>query len=215
MRAVLIGVTGLVGNYLLEELLSDPYFDSVRVLVRRPYDLSHPKLEKMLVDFNDGDSILVALNDCDVAFCTIGTTQAKVKGDRAAYRKVDYDIPVNIARYCKMTGCEKFVLVSAVGANAGSRNFYLQLKGEVEEAVKAVGLTSVHIMRPSMLLGDRKEKRTGEKIAKAVMKLFSFLVPARYKAIHGRDVAKAMVRATKDTGSGFYIYEYKNMSQVQ
>lgn len=214
MRAVLIGVTGLIGNYLLEELLADDHFDHVRVLVRRPYALTHPKLEKVLVDFNDGDSILVALNDCEVAFCTVGTTQAKVKGDKTAYRKVDYDIPVNLARFCKMTGCEKFILVSAVGANEKSGNFYLQLKGEVETAVKAQGLTSVHIMRPSMLLGDRKENRTGEKIAKAIMQTFSFLVPSKYKAIHGRDVAKAMVRAAKYEKNGYFIYEYKNMKQL-
>lgn len=211
MRAVLIGVTGMVGNYLLEELLADPWFDSVRVLVRRPYEPTHPKLEKMLVDFNDKDSVLVALNDCDVAFCTIGTTQKKVKGDKAAYRKVDYDIPVNLARFCNMTGCKKFILVSAVGANAKSSNFYLKLKGEVEEAVKTQGLQSVHIMRPSFLLGERKENRTGEKIAKAVMLTFSFLVPSKYKAIHGRDVAKAMVKAAKDSRVGNYIYEYREM----
>lgn len=214
MRAVLIGVTGLVGNYLLEELLADPAYNRVRVLVRRPYAFTHPKLEKMLVDFADGDSILVALNDCDVAFCAVGTTQAKVKGDKAAYRNVDYAIPVNTARFCKMTGCEKFVLVSAVGARADSRNFYLQLKGETEEAIRALGLTSVHIMRPSVLLGDRKEKRTGESIAKAVMKLFSFLVPSKYKAIHGRDVAKAMVKAANRTETGFFIYEYRDMRRM-
>lgn len=214
MRAVLIGVTGLIGNYLLEELLADDHFDQVRVLVRRPFEFTDPKLEKVLVDFNDGDSVLVALNDCDAAFCTIGTTQAKVKGDKAAYRKVDYDIPVNLARFCKMTGCEKFILVSAVGANAKSSNFYLRLKGEVEDAIKTQGLNTVHIMRPSMLLGDRKEKRTGEQIAKAVMKTFSFLVPSKYKAIHGRDVAKAMVSAAKDKRSGCFIYEYAALKNV-
>ncbi|MCX6316132.1 MAG: NAD(P)H-binding protein [Bacteroidetes bacterium] len=211
MRAVLIGATGLVGNYLLEALLADDYFDQVRILVRRPFAQTHPKLENVLVDFNDGDSILVALNNCDVAFCAIGTTQQKVKGDKAAYRKVDYDIPVNLARFCKMTGCEKLVLVSAVGANAKSGNFYLKLKGEVEEAVIKEGLKSIHIMRPSVLLGERTENRTGERIAKALIKTFSFLVPSRYKAIHGRDVANAMIRAAKKGTPGVTIYEYKEM----
>lgn len=211
MRAVLIGVTGMIGNYLLEELLADDYFDQIRVLVRRPYEKVHPKLEKMLVDFSDGDSVLVALNECDIAFCTIGTTQQKVKGDKAAYRKVDYDIPVNLARFCKMTGCGKFILVSAVGANAKSNNFYLRLKGEVEDAVRDTKLSSVHIMRPSVLLGERKERRTGERIAQAVMKIFSFLIPSKYKPIHGRDVAKAMIRAAKSATPGCTIYEYKEM----
>jgi len=213
MTATLIGATGLIGNYLLEEMLQDDYYDTVRILIRRPVlrqaqELTHPKLEKKLVDFSKSDSLLVALSNSDVVFCAIGTTQKKVKGDKAAYRKVDYDIPVNAARFCKMTGCEKFILVSSVGANSKSNNFYLKLKGEVEDAVKAIGLKTVHIMRPSVLLGDRKEFRMGEKISKGLMSVFSFLIPSKYKPIHGRDVAKAMVAAVKKNEEGFFVYEY-------
>ena len=167
MTATLIGATGLIGNYLLEELLNDDYFDTVRILIRRPVDSTHPKLEKKLVDFTDTESFRLSLEGSDVVFCAVGTTQKKVKGDKAAYRKVDYDIPVNAARFCKMNGCGKFILVSSVGANSNSSNFYLKLKGEVEDAVKAAGLRSVHIMRPSMLLGYRKEFRSGEKIGQS------------------------------------------------
>lgn len=208
MTAILIGSTGLIGGYLLEELLNDSFFDSVRILIRRPLDISHPKLEKKLVDFNDADSLLIAISNSDVVFCSVGTTQRKVKGDKEAYRKVDFDIPVNVARFCKMTGCEKFILVSSVGANSNSNNFYLKLKGEVEEAVKAVGLKSVHIIRPSMLLGDRKEFRAGEKIGKVLMKIFSFLLPSKYKSVHGKDVAKAMIAAAKRGEEGMFVYEY-------
>lgn len=211
MTAALIGATGLIGNYLLEELLKDDYFDKVRILIRRPMDISHPKLEKHIVDFNDGDSVLIALNDCNVLFCSIGTTQQKVKGDKAAYRKIDYDIAVNAARFAKMNGCETFVLVSSVGANSQSKNFYLHLKGEIEEAVQSAGLNTVHIMRPSVLLGDRKEKRLGETISKKVMSALSFLVPAKYKAIHGRTVAKAMANLVKENKKGYYIHEYKQI----
>ena len=209
MTATIIGATGLIGNYLLEELLKDDYYDTVRILVRRPYEFSHSKLEKKLVDFSDGDSVLIAMANSDVVFCAIGTTQQKVKGDKEAYRKVDYDIAVNAARFCKITGCERFVLVSSVGANSKSNNFYLKLKGEIEEAVKAVGLKSVHIMRPSVLLGDRKEFRLGEKISKGLMKTLSFLIPLKYKAIHGRDVARAMIRVSKQNTDGFFVYEYQ------
>lgn len=211
MTAALIGATGLIGNYLLEELLKDDYYDKVRILIRRPMELSHPKLEKHIVDFNDADSVLIALNDCKVLFCSIGTTQQKVKGDKAAYRKIDYDIAVNAARFAKMNGCETFVLVSSVGANSKSNNFYLQLKGEIEEAVQTAGLNTVHIMRPSVLLGDRKEKRLGETISKKIMSALSFLVPAKYKAIHGRTVAKAMSNLAKENKKGFYIHEYKQI----
>lgn len=209
MTATIAGATGLIGSYLLEELLNDDYFDTVRVLTRRPLDISHPKLEKKLVDFENADSLLVALANTDVLFCAVGTTQKKVKGDKIAYRKVDYDIPVNLARYCKIVGCEKFILVSSVGANSKSNNFYLRLKGETEDAVKAVGLQSLHIIQPSMLLGDRKEARTGESIGQLVMKGISFLLPAKYKPVHGRDVAKAMVTASKTNRTGTTIYSHK------
>lgn len=214
MTATLIGATGLIGNYLLEELLQDDYFDTVKILIRRPIKFSHPKLEKHLVDFNDGDSLLVALSNSDVVFCSIGTTQKKVKGDKEAYRKIDYDIAVNAARFCKMTGCETFVLVSSVGANRKSNNFYLKLKGEIEAAVKETDLRSIHIMRPSVLLGDRKESRLAESISKKMMSALSFLVPSKYKAIHGRTVAKAMKQAAKENKQGFFIHQYKEIKTL-
>lgn len=207
MTATLVGATGLIGSYLLEELLNDPYFDTVRILIRRPIAITHPKLEKKIVDFNDNDSLLVALSNIDVLFCAIGSTMKKVKGDKEAYRKIDFDIPVKLARFCKMTGCEKFVLVSSAGANSKSSNFYQRLKGETEEAVKSVGLQTIHIMRPSLLLGERKEFRLGENIGKALMTSLSFLIPEKYKAIQGKDVAKVMVALAKENNEGVFIHE--------
>src|SRR6266498_1293777 len=99
--ATIIGATGLIGAKLLNLLLADNDFNVVRILIRRPVDLAHLKLEKKLVDFNDNDSLLIAMDGSDAIFCTVGTTQKKVKGDKAAYRKVDFDIPVNAARLCK------------------------------------------------------------------------------------------------------------------
>ena len=207
MRASLIGATGLIGGYLLEELLNDPYFDTVRILIRRPIGITHPKLEKKIVDFNDSDSLLVALSNGDVLFCAIGSTMKKVKGDKEAYRKIDFDIAVKLARFCKMIGCEKFILVSSAGANSKSRNFYQRLKEETEEAVKSVGLKTLHIMRPSMLLGERKEFRLGENIGKALMTSLSFLIPERYKAIQGKDVAKVMIALSKKNDEGVFVHE--------
>ena len=207
MTATLVGATGLIGSHLLEELLSDPYFDTVRILIRRPIDITHPKLEKKIVDFNDSDSLLVALSNSDVLFCAIGSTMKKVKGDKEAYRKIDFDIPVVLARFCKMTGCEKFILVSSAGANSQSRNFYQRLKGETDEAVKEVGLKTVHIMRPSLLLGERKEFRLGENIGKALMTSLSFLIPDKYKAIQGKDVAKVMLVLSKKNNEGVFVHE--------
>jgi len=209
--ATLIGATGLIGGELLNLLLSDEYFGSVKALIRRPFNKEHPKLEKKMVDFSDNDSILVALDNSDVIFCAVGTTQKKVKGDKEAYRKVDYDIPVHAARFCKMVGCKTFVLVSSIGANSKSNNFYLKLKGEVENAIKEVGLESVHIMRPSMLLGNREEFRLGEKIGSRLMKAFSFLLPPKYKPVQAKDVARAMLTAAKENKKGYYIYEYNEI----
>src|SRR4030095_9728909 len=207
MTATLVGATGLIGSFLLEELLNDPYFDTVRILIRRPIDITHPKLEKKIVDFNDSDSLLVALSNSDVVFCSIGSTMKKVKGDKEAYRKIDFDIPVKLARFCKMTGCEKFILVSSAGANSKSRNFYQRLKEETEEAVKSVGLKTVHIMRPSLLLGESKEFRLGENIGQAIMTSLSFLIPEKYKAIQGKDVAKVMVVLSKNNDDGVFVHE--------
>lgn len=213
MTATLVGATGLIGSYLLEELLNDSYFDSVRILIRRPLEITHPKLEKKIVDFNDGDSLLVAISNSDVVYCSVGTTQKKVNGDLEAYRKIDFDIQVNIARFGKMTGCEKFILVSSVGADNKSRNFYLKLKGEIENAVKNVGLKTVHIMQPSVLMGDRKESRLGEKVGKVVLTGLSFLIPDNYKPIHAKDVAKSMIAVSKNDDEGFFIYTYTTMKQ--
>ena len=214
MTATIIGATGLIGNHLMEELLQDDYFDTVKILIRKPLGFSHPRLEKKLVDFNDNDSLLIAIDNSDVVFCAVGTTQKKVKGDKAAYRKVDYDIPVHAARFCKMTGCPKFIYVSAVGANSLSKNFYLQLKGEVEDEIKKLGIRSVHVFQPSILLGKRKEFRLGEKIGKGLMVAFSLLVPSRYKAINASEVAKAMCIISKEEREGFFVYEYKSIMTI-
>ena len=214
MTATLIGATGLIGSYLLRELLNDPFFDTVRILIRRPVDITHRKLEKKIVDFNDSDSLLVALSNSDIVFCAIGTTMKKVKGDKEAYRKIDFDIPVKLARFCKMVGCEKFILVSSLGANSKSINFYQKLKGETDEAVKESGVKSIHIMRPSILLGDRKESRLGEDIGKAVMTTLSFLIPLKYKPTYAKDVAKAMLALAKKNEEGYFIHENKQIRSL-
>lgn len=198
MHATIIGSTGLIGTHLLNLLINNPDYSTVRILIRRPVEFSHPKLEKKLVDFNDMESFRLALEGTEVIFCCIGTTMKKMKGDKEAYRKIDYDIAIHAAQLGKACGCEKFVLVSAVGADSSSRNFYLKLKGETEEGVQASGIESVYILRPSLLIGNRKEFRAGEKLATWLMPLFAFLLPARYRPVKASDVAKAMVNAVKD-----------------
>ncbi len=208
MTATLIGATGLIGSHLLPLLLEDDYFDTVRVLVRKPFAVAHSKLEVKLVDFSDTESYRLALEGSDVIFCSIGTTQKKVNGDKAAYRKIDYDIPVQAARLGKLCGCETFVMVSAIAANSKSNNFYIKLKGETEDAVKASGIRSIHIMQPSLLLGHREEYRFGERVAQKIMKPLSFLFPAKWKPVPVNKVAQKMWKVSKENKNGVFSYTY-------
>jgi uncharacterized protein YbjT (DUF2867 family) len=130
---------------------------------------------------------------------------------------VDYDIPVNAARFCAETGCENFLLVSSVGANSQSSNFYLKLKGEVENAILQQPVKCISIFRPSMLLGDREESRPAEEIGQVLMKRFSFLLTgkqSKYKPIWAGDVAAAMIKAAKVHDDGIYIHEYNRIKSL-
>lgn len=213
----IIGVTGLIGSKLWQTLKKDDHYTTIRLLVRRPFHHNDLKTEVKLVDFSDTESFKLGIEGSDAVFCAIGTTMIKVKGDIKAYRKIDFDIILNAARFSKETGCENFLFVSSVGANKASTNFYLKLKGEIEEAVKNTELISVSAFRPSMLLGVRHEKRFAESIPKQLMQIFSFLFIGglkKYKAINAEDVAHAMVWASKRAAPGFKIYEYEEMMMV-
>ena len=204
----------IISHYILEILLNDDYYSNVRILVRRPVEPHHPKLEVRVIDFTDLDAFKEGIHGSDAVFCAIGTTNAKVKGDKAAYRKVDYDIPVNAAKFCAETGCKSFLLVSSVGADSKSGNFYLKLKGEVEDKVQSLSIPSVSIFRPSMLLGNRQESRPAESIAQVLSKGLSFLFPGKYKPIAAQDVAKSMVAACKLQNPGVSVYHYEEMKAL-
>ncbi len=212
--AVIIGATGLIGSQLLHLLLEDNYFGHVKIIGRREVAVKHDKLSASVIDFADKEAYRNALSGSDIIFCAIGTTQQKVKGDQTAYRKIDFDIPVNAARLGARESVSQMLLVSSVGANRESKNFYLRLKGEVEESIIQSGPSSISIFRPSMLLGDRKEFRLAEKIVQPVMKTLSFLIPAKYKPIHAHDVAKSMIAASKRVAKGANIYHYSEMVRL-
>jgi uncharacterized protein YbjT (DUF2867 family) len=212
--AALIGATGLIGSHLLAFLKEDDDFKSIRVLVRRPVPFNHPKIKVLVIDFEDESAFKAGIAGCNAMFCAVGTTNKKVKGDKAAYRKVDYDIPVNAARFCVETGCPHFLLVSSVGANSKGGNFYIRLKGEVEDMVKSISIPSVSIFRPSMLLGKRPESRPMEAVAQAISKPLSIMFPSQYKPIAAEDVAKAMVAASKQDKPGFQVYHFREMKAL-
>ena len=212
--ATILGATGLIGGHLLEILKNDPAYDIIKVIVRRPVSFAHPKVRVEIIDFTDGTSFKNAVADSDAVFCAVGTTNQKVKGDKGAYRKVDYDIPVNAARYCEETGCSRYLLVSSIGADSRSGNFYLKLKGEVEDAISRMNIQSISIFRPSFLLGERQENRGGEKLAKALSSNLSFLFPSRFKPIKAYDVARSMVAVSGKNIPGIRIYQYSEMKSL-
>ena len=206
-----IGATGLIGGHLVRLLQAESSIETIRIPVRRPVSISGPKLAINLIDFADPESFKLAIDGSDAVFCAVGTTQKKVKGDKEAYRKVDYDIPVHAARFCAETGCQHFLLVSSVGANSSSSNFYLKLKGEVEEAVQQQPIQQIVLLRPSILLGNRAENRPGERIGQLAMQAFSFLLVSglkKYKPAEAKEVAAAMVRIAQSDKRGKFILEY-------
>lgn len=218
-NAILIGATGLIGGHILESLKEDDTYDTITVIVRRPFNDNHPKVKVALIDFEDLGQFEAAMKDADVIFSAVGTTQKKVKGDKEAYRKVDYDITVHAAKCGAALGVKKFLVVSSVGADSNKRGFYLKLKGEIEDALKDIagksgGIESVLIFRPSLLLGKRSETRIAEGIGQFFSKALSFLFPNHLKPIKGESVAKAMVEASKSSEKGVHVYHYKEMQSL-
>ena len=214
MTVTIIGSTGLIGGYLLRLLEKDPDIAKIRLLVRRTGAPLPSRVEVIKTDFSDPSAYAEGIKGSDAVFCAVGTTSRKVKGDQVAYRKVDYDIPVQAARAADESGARQFLLVSSVGASPSSRIFYSRLKGEVEADIRRMHIPSVSVFRPSLLLGKREEFRLGEKFAQAFMPPVSFLVPSNFKPIHAGDVARAMVAASKNVAPGFTVYHFREMKQL-
>lgn len=211
--AVVLGATGLIGSHLLEQLLADDSFGIVRILVRKPVAVQHTKLQNVITDFANYEQYQKDLGTGDCIFCCIGTTNAQVKGNKTEYRKIDFDIPVNAARFGKEAGFQQFLIVTAASANSNSRIFYNRLKGEVEEVIATFSYQALHIFRPSFLLGNRAEQRMGERIVKSIFKAIAFLLPSSWKPIEAADVAKAMIATAKKGKAGMNIYYFKEMTE--
>ncbi|TCP54626.1 uncharacterized protein YbjT (DUF2867 family) [Tumebacillus sp. BK434] len=203
--ALLIGASGLVGGHVLTQLLSNDTYSNVTIFVRKPLPHSHAKLEQVVVDFDNLSAYSEHFNVNDL-FCCLGTT-IKVAKTKEAFRKVDYTYPLELARLAKEHGVDKFLIITAMGSNAKSSIFYNQVKGQVENDIRALDLPSLHIFRPSLLLGERKEFRLGEQFGAVVSIALKPLIPAKYKPIHGRTVAAAMIEVAQTGQSGANIYE--------
>ena len=216
--ATLIGATGLVGGEILKCLLRDDRYELVRVVGRRSLATSHPKMEEHVIDFTDQQALEQAIADSETVFVAIGTTNSKVGGDKDAYRKVDFDIPVNAARAAAKYGVYGFALVSSVGADPNNNNnFYIKLKGVTEETVSEQMIPQTLIFRPSLLMGQRNERRIGERIAQFLMPFVDLFMRGNMKKYHGiqaADVARAMVEAACTSPKGIRIFEYEGMMQL-
>lgn len=201
MDVLLAGATGLVGGLCLQRLLEDPVFTRVVVLVRRPLGKAHPKLEQHIVDFAHLAEARDLFN-VDKVICALGTT-IKQAGSQERFREVDHDYPLALARLGLEQGARHFLLVSALGADSQSSVFYNRVKGDVEIQLRALGYPQVTIVRPSLLLGERRELRFGEEVGKRL----AFLVPGKYKPVQADDVAKVLVQAARQDAPGVEVIE--------
>jgi uncharacterized protein YbjT (DUF2867 family) len=214
-RTVLMaGATGLVGRLALARLLDRPEVEHVVAVGRRPPALTHARLEAKTVDFARLDAVPPV--HAGAALCALGTT-IKVAGSQAAFRAVDHDAVLACARWARAGGAPTFALVSSVGAASGAGNFYLRVKGEAEEAVAAVGFPRLVVLRPSLLLGDRAERRLAEAAAQVVTPALNPLLLGplrRYRAVDADRVAAALVAAALDRTPGREVWEYDHILAV-
>ncbi|MDB4949018.1 MAG: nucleoside-diphosphate sugar epimerase [Gemmatimonadetes bacterium] len=213
--ALLLGATGLVGGHCLRLLLADPVYGRVHALVRRSLGHPHPGLVEHVVDFDRLERHTDAVRGDDV-FCCLGTTIGKA-GSREAFLRVDHGIPLQVGRMARANGARTFLLVSALGADAGSRIFYNRAKGEVERDAAALGFAGLVVLRPSLLVGERAERRKGEEVGKRVMGVVGPLLVGplrRYRAIRGETVARAMVALAKADVRGVRIVESDEIERI-
>lgn len=207
MKAAVAGSTGFIGSILLDLLEDDKDFSEVQVLSRRDLNLGD-KFDVLV-----GDIATQNLGSVDVAFCALGTTIATA-GSKEAFYHVDHDLVIDFAKSAKKSGAKTFVLVSSVGANSKTSNFYLKVKGEVEKDLESIGFESLIILRPSMLMGQRKEFRFGELIGKGIMTIVNPLMIgslSKYKGIQGTPLANAMIKLSKQQLTGIHVLEGNNL----
>jgi len=212
--ALIAGSTGLVGGLCLKLLLDHPAYERVVAVVRSGQGISHPKYFERIVSFDDLGN--VPMVEAQEAFCALGTTRKKA-GSKDAFYRVDHDYVANFAYWARGGGTELFSLVSSVGANPNSGNFYLATKGDVEQAIKEQHFPRVDVFRPGQLLGHRNEVRLVEQIGDVVFKVVKPLLagPLRqYRAIEASSVAAAMVAMAQQEGPGFRTYVYDQILEA-
>ncbi|MBN1119220.1 MAG: NAD(P)H-binding protein [Bacteroidales bacterium] len=206
-KALVFGGTGLVGSCLLEELSANPGYSEIKSFVRKMSNQGLPKVQEYLIDFDKLEDFKSEFSGDEVFIC-LGTTIKKA-GSVANMEVIDRDYPNQIAKLCKENMVNKLAIVSSIGAKSSSKNYYLRIKGEMENSILNLDFAHTAIVRPSILLGDRKEKRFGEAAGKVFIRVFGILLAGKlkkYRAIHGRTVARAMIKLLTDEIPG-KVYE--------
>lgn len=198
--ALVVGATGLVGNNLVRQLTDSALYGRVNVLTRRPLAWQHPRLQEINYDFDRSNGLLV---QADHIFCCLGTT-IRQAGSREAFRKVDYQYPMEIAQMGRANGASLFAIVTSMGADVNSTFFYNRVKGEIERDLTTLDYPALLIFRPSLLLGQRRDFRLGERVGEGFMRLLAPLIPAKYRAIEASKVAAAMLKYAEKGESGVF-----------
>jgi uncharacterized protein YbjT (DUF2867 family) len=213
-NAVVAGSTGMIGKQLCLQLARSPDVNRVVALTRRPLDFSCPSnLVERIADFGQLGRIDPG-GDIDTAFCTLGST-IKLAGSQEAFRLVDFDYTIAFARFARKAGARTFVLLTSVDSSSDSRNFYLRVKGDAEKSVASVGFESLYLARPSFLMGDRQQSRTGEKIGITIARAFQFALvgPLRkYHPIEASVLAAGMIAAAQRSEPGQHILHYDKLA---
>ncbi len=192
--AVLFGASGLIGSHLFELLLESSIYSKIKIFSRKSLNVHHPKVEEHIINFDNLEKYSNKINGDD-CFYSIGTTR-KLTPNKIDYINIEFHLPVKIAKISKNNNIKSFVYISSGGANAKSKNLYLQNKGKAEKEIMSLSFNFLAIIQPSILLGYRKENRTGERIAKLIFKNLSFLFIGKlrpFRAIHAKKVAKAIM----------------------
>lgn len=213
LTAYIAGATGLTGGLLLQLLLDNSAFGLVVALLRTPLPFSHPKLVQKIIDFDQPQS--ADFEGGDYIFCCLGTTIKKA-GSLAKFQKVDLHYVDTLAKFSTEAGFSSFAVISSVGANKNSGNFYQRTKGLMEEAVSKYNFEKILIFRPSLILGPRQEFRFGEAFAASMMKVFSPLMVGslkQYKAIQATEIARNMLEVSLIKKQGTYIITNRDMHQ--
>jgi uncharacterized protein YbjT (DUF2867 family) len=192
--AIVLGASGAVGSELLDLLLADSRYEKVKLFARSKSNIAHAKIEEHVIDMFELEKHKDVFT-ADEVYCCIGTTKAKTP-DKDTYRNIDYGIPVAAAKLASANGIKTFIVISAIGADAGSSIFYNRTKGEMQEGVLAENRAKTYILQPSLILANRKDNRIVEKVAEGFIWLLNPLLfggAAKYRSIKAVTIAKAML----------------------